>query len=396
MTPTLRLGRWAGVPVGMNLSALILVGLLTVLLAVGSFPALVPGRPPGAYLVAAVATALVFVACILVHELAHAVVARRYGVTVERIVLWLLGGVAQLRGQLRTPGAEFAVAVVGPLTSLALGVVFGAAAFGLDAAGAGGLPVAAMTYLAGINVILAVFNLIPAAPLDGGRVLRAAVWRLTGDRVRSAVVASRAGRVVGTALIVLGVAQLLFLGGLGGVWLALVGWFLVHAATAEEQAVVLGARLHGVPVRQAMSAEPVTVPPDLTVAHFVDAYALNYRFSTYPLVDDFGRLTGLVTLNRIRAVPPGRRAATSLADIACPPEEVPVAGPDEPLEELLNRMGDCTDGRAVVVSAGRVVGLVTPSDISRALVAADLAAQDPYPPRGADLHTVAARGGAPR
>jgi Zn-dependent protease/CBS domain-containing protein len=397
MRATIRLGRVFGVPIGMNAGAVFIVLLIGAGLAFGRFPAQHPGRPTASYLLAGAVAAVLFVAGLLAHELAHAVMSRRYGIAVEEIVLWLLGGVAKLRGQPRTPGAEFLIAVVGPAASLAVAVVCGAAAVALRIAGVSGLPVAVAGYLAVANLALAVFNLIPAAPLDGGRVLRAAVWRATGNRTRAGLVASRAGRLFGLTLIILGIGQTLLLGGLSGLWLALLGWFMVHAASGEEQATVLTHRLHGVLVRDAMSEGPLTAPADATVARFIDEVALRHRYSTYPLVDPHGRLTGLVTLNRLRAVPVPERGGTTLGAIACPPADVPLARPDEPLLDLLPRLEGCSDGRAVVVdAAGVVVGLVSPSDISRLVATADLRSDDPYPPRGADLTVSAPTGPAPR
>jgi Zn-dependent protease/CBS domain-containing protein len=314
-------------------------------------------------------------------------VARRNGVEVESIVLWLLGGVAQLKGEAKTPGADFRVAVVGPLTSFALAVIFGLAAGGVAWLGTAGLPFGVLAYLAATNGMLAVFNLIPAAPLDGGRVLRAALWRWRGNRQAAAVSAARAGRFVGFAMIALGVLQVVTGFGLGGVWLALIGWFVVSAATAEEQQARLGGQLAGVAVGQVMTAAPIVVDGNLTVDDFIARVAMTQRFSTYPLVDPQGRLTGLVTLNRVRAVPPELRTTTRLRDIACAPAEVPVARPEEPIVELMERMQGCSDGRAVVVDAdGRVIGVVSPTDVARALHASDLRSLNPYPAAsGADL-----------
>ncbi|MFD0663929.1 CBS domain-containing protein [Thermocatellispora tengchongensis] len=242
-------------------------------------------------------------------------------------------------------------------------------------------------YLAGVNVLLAVFNLIPAAPLDGGRVLRAALWSRWGDQVRAAVTAARAGRIFGYVLIALGFAQ--FLVGLGfqGLWLALIGLFLVNAATAEEQQARLGSALHGVRVGDVMSPHPVVAHPDETVAGLIDRVVMRARLSTYPLVDERGAFAGLVTLNRLREVPADRRAATRLREIACPPGEVPSARPDEALTDLLARMNGAADGRAVVLdAAGHLEGLVTPSDISRAVQTAGLRPAGPYTSHfGADL-----------
>jgi Zn-dependent protease/predicted transcriptional regulator len=384
---SISLGRIAGIKVGINASVFLIVAILVVGLATGQLPAAYPGRSVVAYVIAAIVAALLFLASLLAHELAHSLVARRNGIEVESIVLWLLGGVAQLRGEAKTPGADFRIAIVGPLTSLVLAIVFGLGAAGVASLGSAGLPLGVLMYLAATNALLAVFNLIPAAPLDGGRVLRAALWQFRGDRHAAAVNAARAGRILGFVLIALGVLQVVTGRGLGGVWLALIGWFVVSAASAEEQQARLGGRLAGVKVGQVMAVRPTVLDGNLTVADFIAQVALTHQYSTYPLVDQYGQLTGLVTLNRVRAVAPELRATTRLQEIACPPSEVPTARPEESLVELLERMNGCADGRAVVVdNAGQVVGVVSASDVARSLQLADLRSFDPYPaPSGADL-----------
>ncbi|HLU32553.1 MAG TPA: site-2 protease family protein [Natronosporangium sp.] len=373
MRATLSLGRWFGVPVGANAGVLVILTLVGFLLGAWHFPTLYPDRPVWSYATAGAVAALLLIGSVLLHELAHAVVAQANGIKVERIMLWLFGGVAQLRSEPRTAAVDLAVAAVGPATSLVLGGVFGVAAVIWVAAVGEGLIAATLGYLGAINVLLAVFNLVPAAPLDGGRVLRAVLWWFTGNRNRAAVVATRAGRVFGVALIAFGLAGALLWAWFGGLWLALIGWFLVNAASAEERSVVLGRQLSGVQVADVMSGPPVTAPPEANISSFIDEVVLHQRFSTYPLVDEDGRLTGLVTLNRIRQVPPDRRPDSRLRDIACPPEDVPTAHPEEPLIELLPRLAGCTDGRAVVVDPdGRVIGVVSPRDVTRMTAIADL------------------------
>jgi len=317
MRASISLGRIAGIKVGINASVFLILAILVGGLATGQLPAAFPGHSVAAYVIAAIVAALLFLASLLAHELAHSLVARRNGIEVESIVLWLLGGVAQLRGEPRTPGADFRIAIVGPLTSLGLAIGFGLAAGGVAQLGTAGLPFGVLAYLAATNAMLAIFNLIPAAPLDGGRVLRAALWRWRGNRQTAAVNAARAGRFFGFALIALGVLQVVTGSGLNGIWLALIGWFVVSAATAEEQQARLGTRLAGLTVGQVMAARPTVLDGNLTVADFVSQLALTHPFSTYPLVDRDGRLTGLVTLNRVRAVPPELRATTRLGETAC-------------------------------------------------------------------------------
>ncbi|SDJ24996.1 Zn-dependent protease (includes SpoIVFB) [Nonomuraea maritima] len=386
MRSSISLGSIFGVRVGLNVSVLVIVAILVLGLAYGRFPRVFPGHSPGVYLVAGLVCAVLFLLSLLAHELAHAMMARRNGIEVSGITLWLLGGVAELRGEPRSPGADLKIAVVGPVASIVCGVVFGAIAWLFSAVAGTPLIAGIFAYLAAVNVLLAVFNLIPAAPLDGGRVLRAALWARWRDRTRAALTAARAGRLFGYVLIALGFVEVVT-GGLQGLWLALIGWFLVNAASAEEQHTQLGSTLYGLRVRDVMSGPPVTAHPDETVTQLIDRVVLRRRLSTYPLVDERGVFSGLVTLNRIREVDPADRAVTTLRDIACPPADVPQARPDELLLELLERMYGCADGRAVVLAPDmRLIGLLTPSDISRVVATAGLRATDPYGrPRGADL-----------
>jgi Zn-dependent protease/CBS domain-containing protein len=377
-----RLGRIAGVRVGVNISVVVILLIIAGGLAFGRFPLLQPGRSTWVYVLAGVVAALAFLASLLAHEVAHAVVARRNGVEVEGITLWLLGGVAQLKGRAPSPGADFRIAGVGPLTSLVLSVTFTALAVVARTAGLDGLPLAVLDYLAVVNLLLAVFNLLPAAPLDGGRLLRALLWKRRGDAESASITAAKAGRLFGFALIGLGVLQVVTGAGLGGLWLALIGLFLSNAAMAEEQQARLSQRLRGVRIADVMGAPAYAADPDQTVERFLHEVVLVRRFSTYPLVDGSGELVGLVTLNRLRDVPPGDRAVTRLRDIACPREDVPVVAPDEQLVEVLPRLAGCSDGRAVVLMGGRVVGVLSPSDVSRTLQLHDLGALDPYPGSG--------------
>ena len=387
MRASVWLGRIAGIRVGINLSVFVIVVILVFGLAAGRLPAIYPGQGLAAYVGAAVVAALLFLGSLLAHELAHSLVARRNGIEVESIVLWLLGGVASLRGEPKSPGADFRIAIAGPLTSVGLAVVFGLAAGGLTLLDVDGLALGVLSYLAVTNAMLGLFNLLPAAPLDGGRILRAALWRRRGNRQTAAVSAARAGRLLGFVLIALGVLQLVSGAGFGGLWLALIGWFVVSSAAAEEQHAQVSGRLSGLTVADVMTPRPLALDGNLTVDDFVHQVVMTHRFSTYPLVDPAGRLAGLVTLNRVRAVPPEQRRTTRLADIACPPNEVPTAVGTEPVHDLFERMHGCADGRAVVLDQDRrVIGVVSPTDLARALELADLRRLDPYPaPSGADV-----------
>ncbi|WBB67022.1 site-2 protease family protein [Micromonospora sp. WMMD812] len=366
MRASFRLGRIAGVPVGVNWSVLVIFALIAWGLAANQFPRSYPDRPVILYVLSGLVAAVVFFLGLLAHEVSHAIVAKRNGLEVGGITLWLFGGVAELRGEAKDPGAELRIAGIGPLVSACIGLVFGAFAIILAQVDYRGLLLGVLAWLAGINILLAVFNVLPAAPLDGGRLLRAGVWRWTGDRTKATVVASRAGWVLGALLIGLGLWQFLAGVGVGGLWLALIGWFLIGAAGMEERQARMGSALRGVRVADVMTPQPQTASAEMTVADFVDHYLFAYRHSALPLTED-GHPIGLVTLDRVRGIPADRRGETRLAEVACRAEDLVLAAPDEQLNDLLPRLSQCADGRALVVTDGRLVGIVSPSDISRAV-----------------------------
>lgn len=371
MDASVTIGHVRGVRVGLHWSVLVIVALVALGLATVQLPDAATGYTGTEYWGAALVTAVVFVASILAHELSHALVAIRAGRQVRAITLWLLGGVAELERGADSPGEELRIAIAGPATSAAVAVVAGAATAALHAAGASPLAVAVAAWIAGMNAILAVFNMVPAAPLDGGRVLRAALWAWRHDRVGSAVAAARAGRLFGLTLVVLG--ALLFLTGGGGLWFVLLGWFLMNAARAEEFQVEVEDRLAGVRVGDVMSRDPLCAPAALDAQRFLDEFVMRHPFSTFPIVDAAGRPTGLLTLRRLKALDAAERARTPVAAVACPLDEVPRANPDEPLVAALARMrDDCAQGRLLVFEGDRLVGLLSPTDVQRALDRAEL------------------------
>ena len=237
----------------------------------------------------------------------------------------------------------------------------------MPSAGVGGVAVAALAWLGGINVLLAVFNVIPAAPLDGGRLLRAVVWRITGDRFKAAVWSARSGQVFGWALVVVAAYLVLVRREYNWLWFALLGWFLISAATAEGQQATLQSGLRTIAVREIMTAHPVTVPASATVAWFLDDYLPWHRHSAFPVEADDGQTVGLVTVHRVNQVPAAERGLTPLRDVACPLSDVARATPDEPVADVLPRLNECSENRALVFADGHLAGIVSPADISRAV-----------------------------
>ena len=365
MRDAIPLGRIAGFQVNVHWSVLVILWLFTWSLA-STLPGVVKGYSPAAYWLAGVCGALVLLASLLAHELAHAVVARRAGVAVGSVTLWLFGGVTTLGGEAKTPKAAFRIAFAGPATSLALAALFGGLVAALHTVRAAPIVVGVSSWLAVINLLLGLFNLLPGAPLDGGRVLRAFLWRRHGDPVRASIGAAHAGRVLAFILIALGLAEFVAGGLVGGVWLAFIGWFIFAASREEETRVTTQQMFAGVRVADAMTARPHTAPGWITVDDFIQHYVLGDRHSAYPVVDRSGSTVGLVTLTQLRDVAPGRRTATDVGDIALPLHVVPTAAPQEPLTALLERMAAAGPrSRALVVEGGEVVGIVTPTDIAR-------------------------------
>lgn len=366
MEENLRLGRIAGIQVGMSWSILVIFWLITWSLATEALPQEAPGHSDLAYWTAGVAAAVLFFSSLLAHEMGHALLAKRSGIEVEGITLWLFGGVARLEGEASNARSELRVALVGPAISLIIGVLFGIIALLLSATGSSDLVVAAPAWIGRINIILALFNLAPGYPLDGGRVLRGALWLRHGNRIKATVTAARCGQYFAWLLISLGLVE--FLAGIvvGGVWFVFLGWFLLGAARAESQRVIVGNLLGDTRVRSVMTPHPIVVSPEVSVEDLLEDYTLRHHCSAFPVVSAAGVPLGLVTLSNVRTVPSERRSSVHVKDIASPMEEIPIASPDELVVDLIGRL-TALGQRALVMEQGRLVGIITPTDITRAL-----------------------------
>jgi Zn-dependent protease/CBS domain-containing protein len=362
LSGNISLGRIGGVEVRVNWSWLIVLALIVWTLADGVFPSQNPGPSGDTHLAMAVVAALLFFASILLHELGHAWEARREGLEVDGITLWLFGGVSQFKGGFPSAGAEFRIAIAGPLVSLVLGVGFVLIAIA-------GLPSAVdgvAAWLGYINLALLVFNLIPALPLDGGRVLRAALWQSRGDLGWATRVGTDIGRVFGYLFIGLGVAMFIFQGSFSGAWLAFIGWFLLQAATAEARYIATEAALHGLRVRDLMVRDPVTVDGNLTVGQFMDEVARSRRFTTYPVVDG-GRPIGLLAFGSVAALPRSEWDSRRVREAMLPLERVPLLTEDETAIDALTALSSPTSNRGLVVENGHLAGLLSITDLTRAL-----------------------------
>jgi Zn-dependent protease/predicted transcriptional regulator len=355
--------RVLGIPVRVHPSWLVILGLLTWSLSVGYFPQVLPGLPAGALWLKGLTAALLLFVSVFLHELAHSVVARRYGIPVSSITLHIFGGVSQLEREPDRPGAEFLIAVVGPLTSFAIAAVL---ALATALAGPGPGARALMQYLIFVNAIVGVFNLVPGFPLDGGRLLRAVLWKLQGNLQSATRMASRAGGLVALGLIGLGVVRVFTGEFLGGIWLVLIGLFLRQAAEGSYQQLVLRDVLGPLAVRDVMSRDVVQIPADLSVDRVVEDFFWRHRVSSFPVVDD-GRVVGIVALDQLKQVPPERRAEMAVRQLMLPLTETLVAAPGDPLARAFEKLTLNGLGRLVVLDRGRLVGYLSVKDVMHVL-----------------------------
>ena len=374
MTPTIRLGKLLGIEIDFNWSLIFIFALVAWTLAASVLPLDVPGQPALAYWVAGVAGAMVFYACLLAHELSHALVAKRMGVKVAGITLWLFGGVSRLEGEPTSARSEALITIVGPLTSFGVALLALLLAVVASAVAGSGLVTDLLSWLAFINLTLGLFNLVPAFPLDGGRLLSSLFWWRTGSRRRGVHRAVRVGRVLAYLMIAFGLFLLLSGAVLNGVWIAFIGWFLLSAASAEESGVTMKALLKSVPVSAAMTAPVITVPDWYTVSQFLGSVASQYHFTTYPLHDPSGQLSGVVRLAQLVRIPESDRERLHLRDCARPLAEIPTAQPSEDLAALVQRVGTDLDRRVLVFDGGALVGIVSPVDLARVVTLRQTAA----------------------
>jgi Zn-dependent protease/predicted transcriptional regulator len=357
-----RLGRIAGIEVRVDSSWVVIALLITYSMYFQVSQVYESLSTRGAVGLAVLSTVLFF-GSVLVHELAHALVAQARGIRVQDITLFLFGGATRAKVDSRGPGDEFLIAVVGPLTSAILAGLFGiVAALGRDVLSD---PLTGtLGYLGWTNLLLAGFNLVPGFPLDGGRLLRSAIWRATGSLGRATRIASQSGQAVGWLLVAAGVVSLLAGNLAGGIWFAFIGWFLVQAARSSYQELQLRDLLRGVEAEDVMAADLLRIPPDLTLQDAVDHYFMRYDHGAFP-VDEHGRTIGLLTLRGVRRVPreqwPTRRVRDHMMPLG---DQVQVA-PDARMDGVLAKLQDGDAGRVLVVQDGEVVGIITPSDLTR-------------------------------
>ena len=377
----LRLGEIAGIEIRVDWSLLVVFFLIASSLAFGLFPLWHPDWGPALIWGTALGAAVALLASVLAHELSHALAGRALGVAIRRITLFVFGGVAQMEQEPPNWRAELGMAIVGPLTSAVLGVLFlllaGFAMGPVEADLADpaqlfeslGVGATLLLWLGQVNIVLAAFNLVPAFPLDGGRVLRALTWAITGDVRRATRWASAIGQGFAWILIATGVAMMLgarvpFFGtGLvGGLWLAFIGWFLNSAAALSYRQLLIREALRDIPVSRLMLTQFATVPPDLSVSALVETYLLPSEQRAFPVVAD-GRLEGMVCLREVRKLERAAWEATAVRDIMVPADKLACARANDGAGEVLAVLAGRNLNQLPVLEDGRVRGLVRREDI---------------------------------
>jgi len=352
----------AGFQVHVDLSWLILAFLVTWTLAVGWFPERHEGLDLQTYWWMGAAGALGLFVSIVFHEFAHSIVARRYGIPIKGITLFIFGGVAEMTREPPNPKSEFMMAIAGPIASLIAAGFF----LGLDQVAQGtGIPVAVsgvFAYLGWINIVLVVFNMVPAFPLDGGRVLRSILWGTTKNLHRATKISSTIGGAFGVLLIVLGAFSFFAGNIIGGIWWFILGLFIHSASQMAFQQMLIRELLAGETVRQFMREDPVTVSAATPIRELVEDYIYKHHHKLFPVVDD-GRLKGCITLNRIKELPKEEWDARTVGDLALPCDSGNTISPDTDAVQAFSKMHQTGAGRLIVADNGHLAGILTLKDL---------------------------------
>ncbi|MGF1937902.1 MAG: site-2 protease family protein [Nostoc sp. ChiQUE02] len=358
-----RLGSIFGFEIRIDLSWLLIVFLILWTLSAGLFPANYPGLSDATYFGMGLVATFLFFASLLAHELSHSFVARAKGVPVEGITLFIFGGVSRTRMDAENPDDEFQIAIVGPFTSLVLAAFFGLIAYIGRNAGWSIVVTGVASYLGTINLILAIFNMLPGFPLDGGRVFRSLIWKYTGNQKKATKIASTSGKWLAYLLIALGFWELFGSALLSGLWLILIGWFLYNAAEAGYEELLICTSLEGVRAQEIMTPHPETVNADLTLQDLVDKYFLSRRYQSFPVTQD-SHPVGIITLNQVKDVPREEWIYRTVRDAMIPTDTEATARPEEQMSQVLEKMQESGVRRVLVTQNGSLKGIITANDVA--------------------------------
>ena len=353
-----KIGTIMGIPVRIHISWFIIFGFITWSLSTFYFPQAAPDLPAASYWIKGVLAAFLLFASVGFHELAHSLVAQRYKISIESITLFIFGGVAQMKGEPPHPKAEFRIALAGPVSSFFLAVLF----LLLSMTAGGGFK-ALFSYLARINLVIGVFNLIPGFPMDGGRVLRAAIWKRKKNFFYATRKAAAIGQRIALFFIFFGILSI-FTGMPGGLWLLLIGWFLYTAAQASYQQSTLQESLSGIKVRDIMVKDIVTLSASTTIDEAVNAYFLRYGYGGFPVLRD-GDFLGIITLKEVKGIPRADWPVVTVGTAFTTHERKWEVSPEDDAMRALEIMIREDKGRLVIIENGKLSGMITRNGIAR-------------------------------
>ncbi|MEQ8201946.1 MAG: site-2 protease family protein [Syntrophomonadaceae bacterium] len=356
------IGRVKGIDIEINFSWFLIFALMTFMLATSYFPQNYPDWGPSLWWLLGAGVALLLFVSVLLHELCHSLVSISLGLPVKRITLFIFGGVAQIEGEPDAPMKELKIALAGPAMSIFLGVVLLLLAGVLEKAGSPQYVSVLFGYLGSINLMLAVFNLVPAYPLDGGRVLRALIWHFKGEMQSATRIAASLGGAFGYTLVFIGIYWVLAGSLLNGIWMAFIGWFIAQASQSSYQQMLLTDIFTKIPVREFMTAPVVVVDYFISVQQLVDNYFYKHKFAFFP-VRQQDTITGIVSLNNVRNLDQASWPQTTVGRIATPLQDNLTARPDETMAAVMTKLFSNGVGRVLVMEDAQLLGLVSRTDV---------------------------------
>lgn len=361
---SIKLFKVFGIEIRLDYSWFIIFALFAYFFGFIYFPSVLPGLNKGLLALITVITVIFVFISVLIHEMSHSLVARRKGTSVEKITLFLFGGMAQIEKEPETPYSELIMAIAGPAASFVVAAIFGVIWFFTKNIALVREPVG---YLAIINIVLGVFNILPGYPLDGGRILRSIIWKTTGNLERATFIASTVGRVIGFAIIAAGIFFILTGNFLNGVWLAFIGWFIQSSAQMGYRQLIFETSIKGIKVRDIMNENIVNVTKDITIQDLVDDYFMKYRFGRFPVIEDekTQRFIGVISLHDIKGVSKEEWPEVKIGDIVKSVSESEKVDMSTEISDAIKKMGKNDLGHLVIMSGNKLRGIITKSDVMR-------------------------------
>ncbi|MGQ9543911.1 MAG: site-2 protease family protein [Candidatus Bathyarchaeia archaeon] len=360
---SLSLGKVYGISIRIHYTLLLMFFLVVWSLALGYMPQQYPGLSMASYWMIGLVSGVILIASVVIHELCHSIVANRFGIPVRRITLFFLGGVSELPEEPKDPNIELKTAVAGPLSSFAIATLLGALWYLFITSSLQLELVAVAQYGASINVILGAFNLLPAFPLDGGRILRSILWRLSGNVIGATKSAAKVGVGISYLMMFGGFLVAVFGSFFSGLWIIFIGLFIRSGAESGLSQTIISQALAGTPVGEIMTREVTTVDSNLTIEELVNEYFLRKRFAGYPVLKEF-RVVGMITMEDVKDVPRAQWSKVTVGDVMRPISEVFTVEPETSAADAMYKMSRMGVGRVLVMKGDNLMGIVSRRDLT--------------------------------